>query len=255
MVCTVTGDLSTLTTFASTIPFVLLQRGYSREFEAEADAYAVQLLLRAQADPRSFAAILKKLEESRPDKGNDFSYLGTHPGTEQRIQSMYATAQGLGWKNPGPLPTPPASAAVHPKVEKQPDVQPKAVTRPPPLYPAALRAEGTSGSVTLEFIIDELGDVQEVTVIRSSHPGFEVAALTAVSKWKFEPARKGGRAVRTLASQKLEFNVDAVTPTESDRDHSRETGITPDGRQDGSSADHIVPVRESEDHRPGDEQE
>src|SRR5688572_22808709 len=150
VVSTITGDLSTLTTFASTIPFVLLQRGYSREFETEADDYAIELLLRAQADPRRLVSILTKLGDARPKVGNDLTYLSTHPGTTQRIDRLYAFAQRLGWKNPGPLAPPSRPAPREVPVERQPDAQPKPVTRTAPLYPAHLRAQKLSGSVTLE---------------------------------------------------------------------------------------------------------
>lgn len=92
VVSTVTGDLSTLTTFAGTLPFLLLQRGYSREFETEADDYAVELMRRAGIEVRHFESILKKLEAARPAQGNDFTYLSTHPNTDDRIKALHETA-------------------------------------------------------------------------------------------------------------------------------------------------------------------
>jgi Zn-dependent protease with chaperone function len=100
LVSTVTGDLSTLTSFASTLPFLLLQRGYSREFETEADDYAVELMRRAGIDAHHFESILKKLEEARPKEGTDFTYLSTHPNTAARIKRI----------NPLGLPKPASDA-------------------------------------------------------------------------------------------------------------------------------------------------
>jgi len=97
LVSTVSGDLSALTTFAGTIPFVLLQRGYSREFEEAADAYAVDLLRQADISVAHFATILKKLENARPGSGQDLTYLSTHPATHDRIKRV----------NPARLPPPP----------------------------------------------------------------------------------------------------------------------------------------------------
>jgi Zn-dependent protease with chaperone function len=88
VVSTITGDLSTLTTFSGTLPFVLLQRGYAREFEQEADDYAVGLLRDAKIDPVNLATILERLEAARPVKGPDFSYLSTHPSTADRIRAL-----------------------------------------------------------------------------------------------------------------------------------------------------------------------
>jgi periplasmic protein TonB len=67
---------------------------------------------------------------------------------------------------------------------------------------------GINGEVVVEFIINESGDVIDSRVVRSSHREFEVPALQAVQKWKFKPGRRGGKAVKTRASQLIEFNLD-----------------------------------------------
>ncbi|HYC71724.1 MAG TPA: M48 family metallopeptidase [Opitutaceae bacterium] len=88
VVTLVSGDLSALTTFSASIPFVLLQRGYSREFEEEADDYAAETLRLAGVDLDEFAAILGKLEGSREGLAVDYSYLSTHPHTDDRIKRI-----------------------------------------------------------------------------------------------------------------------------------------------------------------------
>lgn len=90
LVSTLTGDLSTLSTFSATLPFLLLQFGYAREFEREADAFAAQLLAKAGIDPVHLARILERLDQSRPSEGADFSYLSTHPSTAERIDALRA---------------------------------------------------------------------------------------------------------------------------------------------------------------------
>ncbi len=202
LVSTLTGDLSTLTTFAGNLPFVLLQRGYSREFEAEADADAIALLRRAGIPLFHFAAILRKLEAARPKQGADFTYLSTHPGTADRIRTINAAGGRVAAETRPPEP-PVSQLQVEPSLE----LQPRAIRRPAPVYPADLRARAISGSVRLQFIVDEKGDVQDVTVLESSDAGFDDAAIAAVSAWKFEPGRKHGRAVRVRAFQLLEFNA------------------------------------------------
>ncbi len=90
LVSTLTGDLSTLSSFSATLPFLLLQFGYAREFEREADAFAAQLLAKAGIDPVHLARILERLDESRPSDGADFSYLSTHPPTAERLDALRA---------------------------------------------------------------------------------------------------------------------------------------------------------------------
>jgi Zn-dependent protease with chaperone function len=87
VVSALTGDLSTLSSLAASLPLVLLNSGYSREFEREADADALALLTAAGIDSRCFATVLEKLEKARPATGRDYSYLSTHPPTAERIRA------------------------------------------------------------------------------------------------------------------------------------------------------------------------
>lgn len=88
VVSVVTGDLSTLTTFSGTLPFLLIQRGYAREFESEADADAVTLLRAAGIRPSALADALVLLEKDRPTSGPDFTYLSTHPSPDDRVRRL-----------------------------------------------------------------------------------------------------------------------------------------------------------------------
>jgi TonB family protein len=68
------------------------------------------------------------------------------------------------------------------------------VTRPvrisgaPPVFPEEARKAGVQGSVILEAIIDEHGDVRDAKVVKSLTPDLDQAALDAVKTWKFKPA-------------------------------------------------------------------
>jgi len=72
-----------------------------------------------------------------------------------------------------------------------------------PQYPFEMRRAGIEGEVVVEFIVDTNGDVRNPFVVRSSQREFEAAAIQAVSKWKFRPGRRGGRAVNTSRVQQL----------------------------------------------------
>lgn len=75
------------------------------------------------------------------------------------------------------------------------DQAPRAIYQPAPQYPAALRSKKLKGTVTIIFVVDKRGRVQSPKVQKSTNPGFNQNALKAVRQWKFEPAKKGGKAV------------------------------------------------------------
>lgn len=87
------------------------------------------------------------------------------------------------------------------------DQQPQPRARVQPQYPFEMRRAGITGEVLVEFIVDANGDVRNAFAVRSSQREFETAAVQAVSKWKFKPGRKGGRAVNTRMQQPIGFNL------------------------------------------------
>ncbi len=76
-----------------------------------------------------------------------------------------------------------------------------------PLYPPEARRGGMSGTVTVEFVVDESGVVVDPRVSSSSDRIFEEASLRAVSKWRFEPGRHHGRIVRFRMAVPLVFSL------------------------------------------------
>lgn len=115
---------------------------------------------------------------------------------------------GLVWVNLAAAPLPAqdagAKAADFPKF----DVPPKVIKREEPEYPYNQSRAGLIGEVKIEFVIDVEGRVRNPFVVESNNPSFERPALDAVLKWKFEPARKEGHVVNTLAQQLLVFELD-----------------------------------------------
>lgn len=87
-----TGDVASV---ILAFPAMLVQMGYSREFEREADQFAMAFMRKNAIDPSHFAHILLRLETSQraerkqgPEHHAEqiiYRYLSTHPETEQRI--------------------------------------------------------------------------------------------------------------------------------------------------------------------------
>ena len=78
-----TGDVSSV---VGALPVMLLQLGYSREFEREADHYALEYLRRAGISPIHFANIMQRLDHTHDEASGIGNYLSTHPATSERIQ-------------------------------------------------------------------------------------------------------------------------------------------------------------------------
>ena len=86
LLATFTGDLASLSSLAASIPTVLVQTGYSRDFEREADRYAYEYLEFANIPAQRFTNILERLEASHGG-GVDgpLGYLSTHPPYAERV--------------------------------------------------------------------------------------------------------------------------------------------------------------------------
>jgi Zn-dependent protease with chaperone function len=89
------GDLSGVSAVSVSVPAVLLERSYSRNFEREADAHAVRLLRQRGYPPQAFARALERLAEQFSDLSGPASYLSTHPTTRERIESARRAADDL----------------------------------------------------------------------------------------------------------------------------------------------------------------
>lgn len=87
------------------------------------------------------------------------------------------------------------------------DQQPQPRFQAKPNYPFEMRRAGITGDVLVGFIVDSNGDVREAYAIKSTQREFEAAAIQAVSKWKFKPGRKGGRAVNTKMQVPIVFSI------------------------------------------------
>lgn len=75
------------------------------------------------------------------------------------------------------------------------DQKPRAIYQPAPSYPPDLQQKGIEGTVYVIFIIDPNGRVTKAEVQKSTNQAFERPALLAVSKWKFDPGKRGGKPV------------------------------------------------------------
>jgi protein TonB len=85
--------------------------------------------------------------------------------------------------------------------------RPEAVSQVPPVYPRALQRARIEGQVTLVFILNEEGRVEDPRIERSTRPEFEAPALEAIRKWRFKPGYKDGQPVRSFIRIPMKFQL------------------------------------------------
>lgn len=83
--------------------------------------------------------------------------------------------------------------------------EPALRVRVEPYYPVALRRSGVEGTAILRIVVRADGSVGRVEVVDSTHPAFSVAAMDAVTQWRYAPAIRMGEAVDATREVRVEF--------------------------------------------------
>lgn len=80
---------------------------------------------------------------------------------------------------------------------------------PKPIYPAIARRLGEEGAVLLRVQVSPEGTPLAVELRKSSgYPRLDDAALEAVRRWRFVPARQGGEAVESRVAVPIVFKLE-----------------------------------------------
>lgn len=85
--------------------------------------------------------------------------------------------------------------------------RPEAISQVSPAYPPELRKAKIEGTVTLVFLLNESGLVEDPRVESSTHPEFEKPAVDALRKWRFRPGMREGQAVKTFMRLPMRFRI------------------------------------------------
>lgn len=79
---------------------------------------------------------------------------------------------------------------------------------PPPVYPSSARRSGVQGKVLLTVNVTAAGTAGNVSVASSSgHSLLDTAAMEAVRRWKFVPAKRGSEIVEAKVLVPVEFKL------------------------------------------------
>ena len=98
-------------------------------------------------------------------------------------------------ESPGPIRV---GGAVRPPVK---------VYAPAPLYTKVAILAGIEGVVIVEAVIDKVGEVKEVKVLKALRMGLDKSAVEAVRRWRFEPATLNGKPVAVIFNLTVNFRL------------------------------------------------
>lgn len=89
------------------------------------------------------------------------------------------------------------------------DVQPRALHRIEPVYPAEADRRRLSGTLRLQLKLEADGRVSDIEVVSADPPGlFEESALDAFRDARFAPAQRAGRPVRARVVIEVVYDWD-----------------------------------------------
>lgn len=143
----------------------------------------------------------------------------TRTATDTATATRTATSEPSSTQTPRPTltrtltPPPTETAAPRPSptpaplfvASKSVDTAPRPIERIMPVYPEGALKQRVRGVVVLKALISETGVPLKVDVEKGVRPDLDGAAVSAALQWRFEPARKGGRAVRTFTTIRFSF--------------------------------------------------
>lgn len=95
-------------------------------------------------------------------------------------------------------------------------VPPALVGDSPAPYPPTLVGEGVAGTVKLELLVDEAGEVDTATLVEGVHPLLNEAALHAAPLLRFSPALMEGKPVAVRLFFEYRFEAPMTVATHAD---------------------------------------
>lgn len=86
--------------------------------------------------------------------------------------------------------------------------QPDYAYNPQPDYPLLLRDQGIGGVVWLRAMVEPNGTAREINLLKSSgYRLLDEAAVRAVKRWRFVPARRGDQALASWVEFPIRFSL------------------------------------------------
>ena len=138
-----------------------------------------------------------------PETGREAISFTTIESVNSIEQGGRGTIDGIGIAEKAPT-VPPTPAG--PMRLRQGIQAPRKIVDVAPVYPMLARQTRTAGIVVLDVIIDERGNVTSTRVLKSVAL-LDQAAVDAVQRWKFSPARLNGEAIPIVMTVTVSFRL------------------------------------------------
>ena len=164
--------------------------------------YTLQRLTAPTAIPKNVSSGSNNVGEAAPDFG------GLEGGVPGGVIGgvVGGVLGGTGTSAPAP---PPAPRPVQKIVRVGSGVKPPRQTySADPVYPPLARETHIRGTVVVDAVIDEHGNVVQARVV-SGHPLLMDAALKAVLLWKYEPTTLNGKPVSVELQVQVQFKLNS----------------------------------------------
>ena len=156
----------------------------------------------APASP-SFEPIAAETPPPEPERQTPSEVLEDAPPREDGRRSA---AQPADPRSPAAA-APSAAQPTAPTAALQ-EATPDYDRNPPPEYPRRARQLGFEGTVLLQVWVNPAGGVDQAKIAASSgYAMLDDSALSAVKKWRFKPARRGGQPVAALVQVPVRFRL------------------------------------------------
>jgi len=164
--------------------------------------YTLQKLTAPTAIPKNVSSGSENVGEAAPDFG------GIPGGVPGGVIGGVLGGLSVGTGTAVPTP-PPAPRPVQKVVRVGSGVKPPRQTySADPVYPPIARETHIGGTVVVDAVIDEHGNVVQARVV-SGHPLLMDAALKAVQQWKYEPTTLSGQPISVELQVQVLFKLNS----------------------------------------------
>ncbi len=93
------ADVKQITSLSETGYKVLIEKGYAKQDEFEADEAGTKTMVKLGYSPNGLLTFVKKFEAMEKDLGGKMKVLAsTHPASKQRVNRMFGLMKDKGWK-------------------------------------------------------------------------------------------------------------------------------------------------------------